>query len=110
MERLAGLYKTYAPEGLTVIGLNQGTNRQTEILYASIHAPYPQVYDAGQAFSDYFIRVIPTTLYINRDGTILYRDVGVEERTDDELAARVREMLAPPSEKEASPTPGDSDE
>ena len=93
---LADLYATLSPQGLEIIGVNVDRNRSAADQYlASNPLPFPVVYDTDNALMDRFdTRGVPTTFWIEPDGTIRQRSVGYDESGQAKMQADARALLA----------------
>jgi len=87
----------FGTEKIAVVGVNAAETIEPEILFASVHAPYPQIYDAGAGFVAYRIRVIPTVVYVDRNGLVQDYEAGYRFQPDEALFERVARLIEIPS-------------
>ena len=78
---LAELYAQLSGQGLQIIGVNVDRDRSAADAYlAGNPLPFPVVYDTNNATMDRFdTRGVPTTFWVESDGTIRQRSVGYDE-------------------------------
>jgi thiol-disulfide isomerase/thioredoxin len=92
----------FGTDDLTVVGVNAAETVEPEILFASVHASFRQVYDAGTGFLAYRVRVIPTTVFVDRNGIVQDFEAGYRLHPDEALFERVQRLIAIPSTPETS--------
>lgn len=78
-------------EDVTVVGVNASENVEPEIEFATAYAPFSHIYDAGTGFRDYFIRLIPTTVYVDRSGIVQEFESGFQ--SEEKLLEHVRRLV-----------------
>lgn len=110
----------YADQPVTVIGINQdqGKTKVVQEFMRKKKITFAQVMDRGEIGNAYHITGIPTTLIIDKDGSVQYVHVGGSATIGDELGEKVDrllkgEKLAAPAEKAAkkkAPAPPALDE
>ncbi|MCO4772326.1 MAG: thioredoxin domain-containing protein [Deltaproteobacteria bacterium] len=78
---LAELYAEYQSRGLEIIGVNVDRNREAADRYLAANPlPFPVVYDTSNGLMDRFdTRGVPTTFWVQPDGTIRQRSIGYDE-------------------------------
>jgi len=79
MPDLQAVYKEYQDRGVVVVGLNVTESSEDIVAFAQENAiTFPLFRDVGQQFMQTNeVRVLPTTFFIDRDGQIKLRLLGV---------------------------------
>ncbi|MBM4027834.1 MAG: tetratricopeptide repeat protein, partial [Planctomycetes bacterium] len=90
---LEALHQKHAAEGLVIIGLNNEPNQARVREFAQGWMSYTVLAGADQPFAAYGIKAIPTLFYVDREGIVRYRIVGFNKGGEQEIEARVRELL-----------------
>jgi thiol-disulfide isomerase/thioredoxin len=79
------LYKTLAPKGVIVLGINAGESWDKVAAFAADFKPpltYPLLLDkTGSVLRDWQIKVLPTTYVLSRDGRLALRAIGGRDFT-----------------------------
>jgi thiol-disulfide isomerase/thioredoxin len=82
---LETLYKTLAPKGVVVLGINAGESRDKVAAFAADFKPpltFPLLLDkTGSVLRDWQIKVLPTTYVLSRDGRMALRAIGGHDFT-----------------------------
>ncbi len=94
---LAELYESMKDDGLVVIGVNVDRDRSAADRYLAANPlPFPVVYDTRNEVMDRFdTRGVPTTFWVQPDGTIRQRSTGYdEEKGMAKLTADARLLLS----------------
>ncbi|MGC9239827.1 MAG: TlpA family protein disulfide reductase [Acidithiobacillus sp.] len=107
LPELIRLQQIYGERGLQVIGIGLPSDSvEGEQAVASYyHIPYPLLFDArgeaARAFGE--VQLTPTTFLVNREGKIVYRQVGEARLTSWER--RIQPLLAAPLRSAAGAAP-----
>lgn len=87
LPQIEALYKKYKKQNLTIIGVSLDTSFQD--WYSAVykyHLTYPQVSDLqgfnSEVAKKYYIRTIPRNYLINRNGTIVGKDIPMDALED----------------------------
>jgi hypothetical protein len=80
-----------------ILSLNEERSATAAIDFARKTFTYPLLPGASQVFRQYRVRVIPCTVIIGRDGTILTRHVGFAPGSERPLEDSLKRLLAPPA-------------
>ncbi len=93
---LAELYEQYSGQGLQIIGVNVDSNKAAADAYlASNPLPFPVVYDTKKSVMDRFdTRGVPTTFWVQSDGTIRQRSVGYDDSAKKKVHADAVTLLS----------------
>jgi len=93
---LQRIHDTYAKQGFEVVGvsLDEGAVESVREFVAENRMTYPIVLDpAGEIANILQASVLPTTVLIDRDGRILWKDIGQISANDQELKAAIEKAL-----------------
>jgi thiol-disulfide isomerase/thioredoxin len=92
---LVHLHRTYAKEGLVVLGINvdRGNPDTVRNFIASMEIPYPNVAVSQEVEKKYGITSLPTTLLIDKEGRVRERIIGFSTEVAGRLTERVSELL-----------------
>ncbi|HVR44661.1 MAG TPA: TlpA disulfide reductase family protein [Thermoanaerobaculia bacterium] len=94
---LIELHRTWAPEGFQVLGVSVDgpeTMSEVEPMVKARSINYPVVLDPDGVIANVFeTAVIPTSALIDREGTVVWKEIGVIDASDPELLAAMREAL-----------------
>ena len=92
---LAELYGQLSGQGLQIIGVNVDRDRSAADAYLAANPlPFPVVYDTNNAVMDRFdTRGVPTTFWVQADGTIRQRSVGYDEGAKSKVHADAMTLL-----------------
>ena len=79
MPDLQAVYEEYQDRGVVIVGLNVAESSEDIVAFAQENAiTFPLFRDVGQQFMQTNeVRVLPTTFFIDRDGQIKLRLLGV---------------------------------
>jgi len=94
------LYQRYKGEGLVILGINVASDTEAAArkFVEQYKVPYPVGHDAaGEIAQRYALQRVPTTLLINRDGTLFGR--ADEEMTEDEFTKYIDVLLQQTKQK-----------
>lgn len=93
MPRLARWYRSYRKQGLVVVGVDQQEDAGAVRRYVSaLHIPYPVAVDGGDVSATYDVVNLPTSLLIDRQGTVASVNLGILDGAY--LASNVRPLLS----------------
>ncbi|MGA7571526.1 MAG: TlpA disulfide reductase family protein [Candidatus Aquilonibacter sp.] len=85
-------YKTYAPQGLQVVGIDVEENAQKAKQFVSQHQlTYPAVVDSGTLSDLYSINGMPVGVFIDKNGVI--RRIEVGQLSSAQLNADIKSIL-----------------
>ncbi len=92
------LHREFAPQGLSVIGINAREETPAIQKYAKeLGLNFPLVLDAkGEINAAYGVIGLPATFLIGRDGRAVARGVGPREWSGEQALAIIRALLAEP--------------
>ncbi|EKF75831.1 redoxin domain-containing protein [Alcanivorax hongdengensis A-11-3] len=95
MPLLDKLYQQYRDYGFTVLGVNLDENRdQAEQLLANVPVTFPVLFDPDNSTSEsYQVDAMPTTVLIDRNGTIRYHHRGYKDGYMDKYEQEVKELV-----------------
>jgi thiol-disulfide isomerase/thioredoxin/predicted Zn-dependent protease len=87
------LYEKYKERGLEVMAISTDEERELVAQFAKQYRlTFPVFYDT--AMKDYFkADVIPTSIFVGRDGKVRYRKIGFNEENIGELEAVINELI-----------------
>ncbi len=93
------LHREFAPQGLSVIGINAREETPAIQKYAKeLGLNFPLVLDAkGEINAAYGVIGLPATFLIGRDGRAVARAVGPREWSGEQALAIIRALLAEPA-------------
>ena len=91
MPDLQKLYTTYAPRGLNILGVMEGTQDDLDEL-ASLGITYPNVYLTQELEDVMYSGYIPTTIFVDASGHIVDSQY-VGARSYDEWAEIIEALL-----------------
>lgn len=96
---LVSLYEEYSDQGLAVlgIGLDRGGADALAPFAEANNVTYTILVGTEAVGRDYRVSNIPMTLMIGRDGRVASRHVGFDPSMQDEMRARVIELLSQPA-------------
>jgi cytochrome c biogenesis protein CcmG, thiol:disulfide interchange protein DsbE len=85
-------YKTYAPKGLQVIGVDVQENAGKAKLFVTQHQlTYPAVVDSGTLSDAYQINGMPVTVFIDKTGVV--RKIEVGQLTSSQIDTDIQAVL-----------------
>lgn len=90
-EVLRNLKERLETENVTVVGVNASEDVEPEMEFATTYAPFLHIYDAGTGFRAYSIRLIPTTVYVDRYGIVREFESGFQ--SEERLLERLRPLV-----------------
>jgi cytochrome c biogenesis protein CcmG/thiol:disulfide interchange protein DsbE len=93
LPELQAVYQQYRDQGVVVLALNVSESSEDTAAYvAKAGLTFPVYRDGGQTTMRAFgARLLPTTVFINRQGQVHYRQVGAVSR--ESLAQQVEDLL-----------------
>lgn len=93
---LQAMQAKYDSVGLTVVGVNLDKDHALSEAFLRQHpASFRIAYDpAGKVAEAYKIKVMPSSVLIGRDGTVIAMHTGFDAKQADAVEARIREALA----------------
>jgi thiol-disulfide isomerase/thioredoxin len=93
-------YERNSASGLQFLAVTDETQNEVRTFYADFGMSFPVLFDQGGAAGrKYRVQSIPTTIFIDRDGVVVARHIGVLD------AALLDEYLAQALGEESVPTP-----
>jgi thiol-disulfide isomerase/thioredoxin len=97
MPYLIELYNNNLPDSLIVIGVNVDTDREKiKAFQNSINAeiPFPVIFDKDSKLPPlYNVEGMPTTVVINKEGIIKFKEIGFNSDLKEKLDKTVKELL-----------------
>lgn len=97
MPALQALEEDYAERGLRVVSVAgdfEGARRVAPFV-AEMGVHFPALLDAdGRVQDQYLVRMLPTTLILDRQGTVVYKFVGFFDWNRQEYRERIERLLA----------------
>jgi peroxiredoxin len=98
MPHLIQLYNDHTADSLLIIGINVDTqiDKMREFQNAiNEDITFPLIFDSESKIPPlYNVEGMPTTVIVNRDGVIKYKEVGYNDDLRDKLDKTVKELLA----------------
>ncbi len=97
MPKLQELYDTYKEQGLTVLGVNEdgprGQSKVRQFLRAR-KLTFPIALDSdGGLMKRMRVTALPTTVLVNQDGEVVYRQTGFSKRQEKHLIEAIEAVL-----------------
>jgi thiol-disulfide isomerase/thioredoxin len=95
MPALEQLHQTYHSQDLAILSIDlKESADQIKAFFQKYHLSFPALLDQdGSIFRDYLVAGMPTTVLIDRDGTLLARGVGGRDWTRAEALQLIQELL-----------------
>jgi len=95
MPLLDQMYKRYSPLGFTLLGINVEANTQdAEKMLASVPVSFPVLFDKENKVSKlYNVNAMPSTVFIDRKGTVRYLHRGYKPGDESEYLNQIRALL-----------------
>ena len=95
MPELERLYQRYKSLGFTILGINQDDKpRNAEKMLKQIPVSFPILFDEKHEVSDqYHVAAMPTTILLNRDGTIRDIHQGYRPGMEADYQKQIEEMI-----------------
>lgn len=104
---LKTLYKKYHSKGLVVVAISEDMNREAWIEAVQkdstgmwYHVPIAERYAEGPSkinnddiYQNYFVQAIPVTMIIDKNGKIIYRQVGYSKESEEVLDRQLSDMF-----------------
>jgi thiol-disulfide isomerase/thioredoxin len=98
MPHLIELYENNKADSLVVLGINVDTDREKiNEFQSAINSviSFPLIFDKDSKIPPlYNVEGMPTTVIINKEGVIKYKEVGYDSDLKDKLDKTVKELLA----------------
>lgn len=98
MPHLIELNDTYKADSLVLLGINVDTDlEKIKEFQRSINAeiPFPVIFDKDSKLPPlYNVEGMPTTVVINKDGVIKYKEVGYDSGLKDKLDKTIKDLLS----------------
>ncbi|MBM4429407.1 MAG: TlpA family protein disulfide reductase [Chloroflexi bacterium] len=93
MPDLEAVYQEYGERGVVVVGVNVTESAAEILAYAQkLNLTFPLLRDAeAHGTKTYSIRALPTTLFLDREGQVQYRQLGLMKK--DSVVERVESLL-----------------
>ena len=93
---LVQIYNTYQQKGLQVIGMNvdKGDVGGVRRFVKSMDIPYPIIVTPDEVQRNYGVRLIPTTILLDKQSKIRYRFSGFTSQIAQEITAKVGELVS----------------
>jgi len=93
MPDMEAVYRTYRDQGVVIVAVNVAESSGIIIAFADrLDLTFPLLRDSQRkALSAYGIDVLPTTLFVSREGQVVAREEGSLDQ--DEMSARIEELL-----------------
>jgi peroxiredoxin len=99
MPALAALHASRASRGLQVVGISVDAARldgRVREFVAEMQVPYPILRDPEDRATGLFgLTALPATFLFDRDGTLVWRRMGIVQEDDPELASALEPLLSP---------------
>jgi thiol-disulfide isomerase/thioredoxin len=90
---LVDLYQKYKERGLEILSISTDDDQALVSSFArGYNLTFPVFYDTGTK-DRLNVDVIPTSIFVGRDGNIHYRNVGFNEESIDEIEAVINKLL-----------------
>jgi thiol-disulfide isomerase/thioredoxin len=90
---MEAIYRKYRDQGAVILAVNVSESSEDIVAFANkLDLTFPVLRDSqGKAMKAYEIRFMPTTLFLNRDGQIVTRQVGVMDQ--DAMSEQIEQLL-----------------
>lgn len=90
---MEAIYRKYRDQGAVILAVNVSENSEDIIAFADkLDLTLPILRDSRQkSMRAYGVRALPTTLFINREGQIVSREVGALDQ--DSMSAQIEQLL-----------------
>lgn len=95
---LQKLHDQYAPKGFKVVGVSvdEGDAKIVREFVAEQKMTYPVVHDPDGKLAVMFdASILPTTILVDRAGTIVWKHIGIVSGTDEEMLEALRAAIEP---------------
>lgn len=90
---LSRLKKQFGKEAFEILAVNVGEDPESAFDFIS-NPDYPVIFDHdSRAMTNWSVKVVPTTLLVDRQGRIAFRAVGGREFDDAEIVALIKPLL-----------------
>jgi peroxiredoxin len=95
MPHLDRLYGRYRPSGFLLLGVNVDEDaRNAEVVRSRLALRFPVLLDSRRDVSRaYGLATMPSTVLIDRDGRVRFRNAGYHEGSEETYEKQVRELL-----------------
>jgi peroxiredoxin len=98
MPSIVALYNKYKDKGLTVLGINLdsfGVRRVRRFIDGMAYKiPFPVIIDRKREIAgSYKVAMLPTTILIGKDGTIVYNHIGYESGDEVKFEELIKGLL-----------------
>lgn len=94
---LEALYQKYKDQGFTIIGLNEDSPRnrnKVKPFVENLKVTFPILIDKdNQVMRDQRVQVLPTTILLAQDGTVVLRETGYRPGKIEALGKKIADLL-----------------